>query len=906
MAPSDQLETLKENQYFNRILETVKENKYFLAAGLVFLTALYLRYLPAHGMKYLQALDPFMEFRLSRHLALSGNFPALDFFRYFPYATPTNTLDFGNLLTPAVLYWFGPFLFFGSFLSWGQFYPAFAGAIGVLTMYFIGKEYFNRTAGLSASFFLATVAGAMHRTSAGFFEKEPTGTIFMLLSIYFFGRAWKRDSWKAGIISGIALGFFTISWGGSKMIWLLYPIVVGLMMWINEDIRNLIKAYTPTIIIGGVTAAALNPARFWFTDSLFILNIALVGFLWSRYLVEELEILEKNQIPYYTPGMSILGVVLLALSPLYSTFLADKVMAVIRIGSQAGGGVIAGTVAENTPASLNQITGQLGAVGAGQAYVFMHGWLQVLAAKLAMPMALLANLIGPWPLAYMSMIFLGTTFTAMLLRKVDFFDKEITGINYYKLLAVVGLVWTLAFSTFFQDPVFYAAGPAILAIIGGSALLYSMDEFHDVSIAYRWYYLLPLVWIITNVLGAVSMNRLIFLSTFSASLGAGYMLSLVIKRMRSITTESAFYLGVTVSVLLVDAVVVYFLSALLPILVALAAVVALNGLGLYYISDDELEFLEQYVNRSYFRPGLIVALVIAILAVNTASGYASANQLGGSPSSAWMQNLNYMKDQTPKDSTILSWWDYGYWFESVGRRSAVADGGNLGYYSSNEKINYPLAQYLTSTNSTDMSFLKKHSVDYIVLDNTMIGKYSAVSQIAHRSNDKFNSMIPMSTSRDIRRSMSQSGNNTAVKFSRSSYFNLYTPIKLNRNTTPPSISISSAPTLEIGQNRGQIDCVLTNNGIKTFDNVSRPIQLRGLGEVCVATDPYYSMERSFYSVNSKQIPLTQAKAILVPKSISTSNLVRLYLMDGYGVPYAEKVPGGSNGYVKMWKVNGTN
>jgi hypothetical protein len=43
---------------------------------------------------------------------------------------------------------------------------------------------------------------------------------------------------------------------------------------------------------------------------------------------------------------------------------------------------------------------------------------------------------------------------------------------------------------------------------------------------------------------------------------------------------------------------------------------------------------------------------------------------------------------------------------------------------------------------------------------------------------------------------------------------------------------------------------------------------------------------------------------LVPRSIADSNLVRLYLMDGYGIDQVEKVEDGSNGFVKMWEYTG--
>ncbi len=126
---------------------------------------------------------------------------------------------------------------------------------------------------------------------------------------------------------------------------------------------------------------------------------------------------------------------------------------------------------------------------------------------------------------------------------------------------------------------------------------------------------------------------------------------------------------------------------------------------------------------------------------------------GGSPNDNWLENMEWMREETPVDSVVLSWWDYGYWFETIGARTAVADGGNLGFYMENGKINFPLADFLASTGMNEVDpnlkekpidWLKRYSVDYVTLDNTMIGKFSAVSQIHNRNNSQYNTMLQIS------------------------------------------------------------------------------------------------------------------------------------------------------------------
>lgn len=49
----------------------------------------------------------------------------------------------------------------------------------------------------------------------------------------------------------------------------------------------------------------------------------------------------------------------------------------------------------------------------------------------------------------------------------------------------------------------------------------------------------------------------------------------------------------------------------------------------------------------------------------------------GSDVPAWLDTLDWIKSNTPQDSVIISWWDYGYWISVLGERATVADGATL-------------------------------------------------------------------------------------------------------------------------------------------------------------------------------------------------------------------------------------
>lgn len=885
-----------ENLDTDKLRNFVYNNRAFLAVSLIFVMALYLRYQPTQNMEYLQALDSYMAYRVSQHIAFEGSLPAVDFLRYFPYAMPTYLLHQGNVFIPAILYWMGPFLVF-DYISWAQFYPALMGSLTVFVVYFIGKEAFDRATGVSSAFFLATIAGVMHRSAAGFFQKEPTAIVFMLISIYFFLRAWKRSDWRSGIGSGLALGIATITWGGSQMIWLLYPLTVGIMLWINEDIRRLVKAYTPAVLVAGFLAFSFNHSRFWITDSLYLVNLGMLMFLWSRYLVEELQLLSKEQIPYYTPAASVTGLIVLALSPLYSNFIADKFVGFLQTATRTGGqgDIVGGTVAENTAVSLGQLSSQLGAISSSRAHMFFEEPVSTVLQPMANLAGVVANINGAWPLAFIGVVFLSTTVLTMVLRKLDIIEKEIKDLTYYKLVIVVLVLWTTGFSIFFEASTLIAAGPAALAIIGGIGILYSLEELGEREISFEWHYVLILVWIVSNILATVTQSRLIFMASFPTAFVAGYMFANVGKRIMRLKPESAKYLFLTSGILLIDIMIITALVVSgLQFVVAVVLVALLNGVAL--MASDKFPEDRTSLEGDGMKVGALGIVIAVTVFVNVASGFTAASSLGGSPNALWMENLEYLEEETPGDSVVLSWWDYGYHFHTIGERATVADGGNHGYYSNERKITYPLADFFSSTEPEEhMDFLEKHSADYIVLDETMIGKYSAVSQIANRDNSQFDNMIPLDSSRNIANELNEEEENV-VRFSTRG-LQAYVPVEFGEN----SVDISSAPTLETQQGRSEIGCVLTDSGVEEFEG-TQPMELQGFGEVCIAKNPYFSMERALVSAQQGQ-PM-QAQVVLVPRSITDTTLVRLYLMDGHGIDFVEKVEEGSNDYIKMWEIQG--
>ncbi|MFO7793359.1 MAG: STT3 domain-containing protein [Candidatus Nanohaloarchaea archaeon] len=860
-----------------------KASNYSFGAAIltVFLLAFGLRYYPARNIEYLQALDPYNLFRMSQQIAYTGSLPDLDFMRYFPYASPTYVSHQLNLWIPAIMYKMGGFLAFENYLGFAKTIAPLFSALSAVTMYFLGRELYDKYTGLGAAFFIAVLPGAMFRGSAGFFEKEAIGTFFMMVSLLFFTLAWKNRNWAYGMVSGLALGIFSATWGGSQMLWLLYPMIIGFMLLINEATEDMIPAFTPIVIIAAFVGAVFNPNRLWLGSKEVLLSFGFLGLLWVRYLVEELDIVAEDRLDYFMPSTYIAGAFVLALSPLYSQTVASLVYSIYTTATQSGSGVIGGTVAENASTQMSQLISQMGSG-------VLSGVFPGVGA--------ISSLFGTWTLVFIGFPMMISTLYLMFGRKYGIIEEGLSGKRQYGVIAGVIAAWAIGFTAFFEgyrafgliaglvlsvvlalinfyideDSAFnisvitlvftalvaslYALGQnsvqetatilrgvayPIWLSIAGLGIVYTTESFEPMDIGMDWYKIIPVFWLGTNLLGAVARSRLVYLATFSAALGAGYMLSRVIRKLQT------------------------------------------------------MEFSDTGLDSSRVRIVLLLVLALGVVTVNVAAGFFAVSSSSGSPNQLWMENLDYLDEEAPNGSVTMSWWDYGYHFQSIGRTGTVADGGNFGYYTSEEKVNYPLAQYFASNDTRENydELYNKHSVDYVVLDNTMIGKYSAVSQIANRDNENFNSMYQVSTPNSAQQSISESEDRTVMNFQgRVAQWNaqIYAPIEINNNT----VEVSDTVTMQTHTGESiEINCILTEDGIQNLGDEDSEES-----NFCVAIDPYYSLERGL------SFEGFQSRITVIPRDVADHNLMRLYFMDGHGMDYLEKVEEGSNDYVKMWEV----
>ena len=83
---------------------------------------------------------------------------------------------------------------------------------------------------------------------------------------------------------------------------------------------------------------------------------------------------------------------------------------------------------------------------------------------------------------------------------------------------------------------------------------------------------------------------------------------------------------------------------------------------------------------------------------------------GNPPTNDWKDALEWIKTNTPEDSVIASWWDYGYWIQTMGDRASLADNS-----TTNAQIIENIAKMLLSSPDDAWKMLQEMQADYVVV-----------------------------------------------------------------------------------------------------------------------------------------------------------------------------------------------
>ena len=206
----------------------------------------------------------------------------------------------------------------------------------------------------------------------------------------------------------------------------------------------------------------------------------------------------------------------------------------------------------------------------------------------------------------------------------------------------------------------------------------------------------------------------------------------LIFRNKTKSNDSRNYLhnDMTAFALIIGIIGVYISSAFVRLEVfASISVIILSSVGLAIISSEILKTHKLDRKKIIHSPGAItkisfVVVIIALLIIpSTLPGAASwisgikapPTLLNGGTNfniatDDWPAAMEWLKNNTPEDAVVASWWDYGYWITTLGERISLADNATL----STKQIQKIALMFLSSPDK-GWELLQELDADYVLV-----------------------------------------------------------------------------------------------------------------------------------------------------------------------------------------------
>ncbi len=757
----------------DKIKEYADKYGFFVGLLAVFGIALWLRTFPMK-FEYLQAIDPFYLARMTETV-INNNFhvPSLDPLRYFPTGFNTKTEGYLFYYFYGIIYYLISKVTTLSFLEYAKFIPAFFGSLITIPIYYIGKELFDRKTGLIAAFFFAVSPAVLFRTSAGFFEKEPIGGLFMFTAVWFILRALRRNSLLDSLIAGMSLLYASIMWGGTSSIYLVLLGFFGIYILTGKYKKSLWKTYTGVIVMIFILSLVYHRYSFNTTIIQAMFGLYIILSLIELYKIKYNQTQEQMQIKI--PVFMSIGGLLLLISSLFSSTVAH-ILKGIKNYLFYSKGVIGSTVAENIDATWNDFVVRLGTTYA-KADLRPYG------------IDFITSVSSVWLLSFIGLI---------LITYNTFKNKENQNYLYSTMIGVLTSLLSIYLFLTTQGP--------------GKSRIYTLYVISFIFVTYmitkeNYKNGLIVAFFYATILAFFTKVRIIFITGPFAIIVGAYTLSKLIDIVKNFNQNKA-------------------------------------KLAIKYLAY------------------IFIVLTITSNAL-AGHGHVLSKQLRPSFGGGWPEAMEFLKTNTSEDSVILSWWDFGYWFQSKGERTTLLDGGNqLG------ERNVEAARYFTGYyNETEqLEYLKRWHPTHILVDASMIGKYAAMSKIAN-DGKKIDSYLQMRLAKTL-----DKGNATILDYKLGNVYDLYVPVNTNNGKIAGKIILSD--------NIRGASVVIEN---LCQDKIIKLVEENDAFPGCVI--------------------ISQNIALLASEEIKNSPFNRMYIMDLYDLDYLNKVF--DNGEIKIFEINYT-
>jgi len=323
---------------------------------------------------YLSGPDPYYNLRLIKETFETGKYPFFyenDPLLNYPLGSSGGRAPLFNMMALGFSRLLTPFMDEVEAVGYSmQFIPALFGALMVFVVYFIGKELFNKKAGLFGAFFIAIVPihlGSGHGSAYGLFDHDSFNLLLFFLTFLFLIRSIKeKDSTKSimyAILGGVPLAGLSMTWVEAQYLYTviaIYAVVQMLFDIFTNKIELKVFRTTSLILISGYLISApvisFRPDGFSPNITLYIcVIVAIFGLIY--YLFGKLKIPWTISFPtIMVLGVAGLGIIYFAreLSQQFSFLSPLQKLSTIIFGTGIYGKKVSMTIAEAGTYQISQ------------------------------------------------------------------------------------------------------------------------------------------------------------------------------------------------------------------------------------------------------------------------------------------------------------------------------------------------------------------------------------------------------------------------------------------------------------------------------------------------------------------------------------------------------------------------
>jgi dolichyl-diphosphooligosaccharide--protein glycosyltransferase len=264
-----------------------------------------------------------------------------------------------------------------------QFIPALFGALIVFVVYFIGKEMFNKKAGIIAAMLMAIIPihlGSGHGSAFSLFDHDSFNLLLFFITFFFLIKALK-DSYPLkstlyAILGGISLAALSMVWVESQYLFVVISIYALLQMifdiYTNKIEFRVFRTTSIILVIGWLISLPVLASRggIRFNTQMF-LTVAVVGFGFVYYFFRWKKIPWTISLPTIFSIGAVSLVFLYFIEPISASikFLTPlKKLSTVIFGSGIYGNKVSMTIAEANTAQISQTVMSFGPA------IYWLGW----------------------------------------------------------------------------------------------------------------------------------------------------------------------------------------------------------------------------------------------------------------------------------------------------------------------------------------------------------------------------------------------------------------------------------------------------------------------------------------------------------------------------------------------------